>query len=51
VRVARSARDGGAPGVILVAAGSAKAELILEAIRQGLVNELLIDESLAAVLS
>ncbi|PWU21228.1 MAG: hypothetical protein C5B50_02255 [Verrucomicrobia bacterium] len=49
--VAKSARSGGAPGVILVAAGKAKADMVREIVRQGLVNVLLIDLSLGTALS
>ncbi|HRT07775.1 MAG TPA: hypothetical protein P5233_05230 [Candidatus Paceibacterota bacterium] len=49
-RVARAAKPNGAPGVIVLAAGAAKADMILEIVRLGLVNELLIDATLAAAL-
>jgi len=45
-RIARGASEKGGPGAILIAFGSAKAELILEAARRGLVNQLFVDESL-----
>jgi hypothetical protein len=47
-RVANAAQPGKRPGVILVARGDAKAGLILEAIRRGLVNTLLVDSDLVA---
>ena len=49
-RVAANASPNGFPGIILVAAGPAKAEMLKEVVRQGLVNELLIDSTLAAAL-
>ncbi len=49
-RVAREARAGGAPGIILLAAGPAKAEMVLEIVARGLVNELLLDSSLGTEL-
>jgi DNA-binding transcriptional regulator LsrR (DeoR family) len=45
--VANRARDQGSPGMILVAYGEAKAELFCEIVRRGLVNEGIIDASLA----
>ena len=49
-RVAKSARPGRAPGVIVAAYGEAKAELVNEIIKRGYVNELVIDPSLADAL-
>ncbi len=49
-RVARAAKAGGAPGIILLAAGRAKAEMVAEIVRQGLVNQLLLDSSLTNAL-
>lgn len=48
--VAKAAVPGQRVGVILVARGTPKAELILEIVRRGLVNTLLIDEELARYL-
>ncbi|MGD0259318.1 MAG: hypothetical protein ABSD29_05765 [Verrucomicrobiota bacterium] len=48
--VARNAQPAGAPGIILVAAGPAKAEMVREIVRKGFVNELLIDSSLSTAL-
>lgn len=48
--VARKATPQGLPGIILVAIGAAKAEMIDEILRRGFVNELLIDEDLALAL-
>jgi DNA-binding transcriptional regulator LsrR (DeoR family) len=50
VNVAKNAKPGGAPGVILVAAGLAKVEMVRELVRRGFVNQLLIDTSLAKAL-
>jgi hypothetical protein len=48
IRVARAAQPGKRPGVIVVARGEDKAGLILEVIRRGLVNTLLLDSALVA---
>jgi len=48
--VAGKGSPDGPPGIILVAAGAAKAEMVLEIIRRGYVNELLIDTDLATAL-
>jgi DNA-binding transcriptional regulator LsrR (DeoR family) len=48
--VARKAKASRAPGVIILAAGPAKAAMVKEIVRRGLVNELLIDATLAAAL-
>jgi len=45
--VARNAKPDGIPGVILVAASAAKAEMTRALVERGLVNELLIDSALA----
>jgi len=50
VNVARGAKPGGAPGVIVVAAGPAKAEMVRQIVKRGFVNELLIDSSLGKAL-
>jgi hypothetical protein len=49
-KVAGNAKPSGAPGVILIAAGASKAAMIMELVKRGFVNELLIDSSLAAAL-
>lgn len=46
-RVAKEAAPGNAPGVIVIAKGKAKADLIIEIIRRGYVNEIIVDEELA----
>jgi hypothetical protein len=46
IRVANAAQRGKRPGVILVARGAAKAGLVTETIRRGLVNTLLLDSDL-----
>ncbi|HEY6137685.1 MAG TPA: hypothetical protein VI670_07975 [Thermoanaerobaculia bacterium] len=46
-RIAADAVRNGRPGVIVAAIGSSKAEIVLEVVRLGLVNELIIDHALA----
>ncbi len=48
--VARQASSEGAPGVILVVAGAAKAPMVWELVRRGFVNQLLIESTLASAL-
>jgi DNA-binding transcriptional regulator LsrR (DeoR family) len=48
--VARNATAGGSPGIILLAAGPAKADMVRELVRLGLVNEILVDLSLGKAL-
>ncbi len=48
--VARKAAPGKAPGVIVVAYGRWKEEMVKECIRRGLVNQLIVDPSLAEAL-
>jgi len=47
-RVARNAEPDGAPGIILVAAGASKAEMVVELVKRGFVNEILIDSNLSS---
>jgi hypothetical protein len=49
-RVAGDAKQSGAPGIILLAGGGAKAEMVAEIVRLGLVNVLLLDSYLANAL-
>ncbi|HOX55995.1 MAG TPA: hypothetical protein P5205_03055 [Candidatus Paceibacterota bacterium] len=49
-RVAREAKLNGPPGIILLAGGVGKAEMVAEIVRLGLVNSLLLDSSLAKAL-
>ena len=51
LRIARQADRTGRPGVILVALGSDRAEIVAEAVRRGLVNELIVDRQLANALT
>jgi len=51
INVARRAKSGGAPGVILVAAGAAKAEMVQQIVKRGYANQLLIDSSLGSALA
>jgi DNA-binding transcriptional regulator LsrR (DeoR family) len=50
-RVARQAARSNRPGVILVSIGDDRAEIVAEAVRYGLVNELIIDRHLADALT
>lgn len=50
VERAGGSRNSGVPGVVLVALGSNKAEIVLQSILAGLVNELFIDHDLATQL-
>jgi DNA-binding transcriptional regulator LsrR (DeoR family) len=51
-RIARQASRSTRPGIIVVAMGDAdRAEIIAEAVRHGLVNELIIDRTLAEALT
>jgi hypothetical protein len=49
-RIARAARPNGAPGIILIAAGPAKADMVWQIIKLGWANEILIESGLAAAL-
>jgi DNA-binding transcriptional regulator LsrR (DeoR family) len=49
-RIARQAGEHQHPGMIVVAFGARKAEVVLEALSQGYVNELIIDSTLAETL-
>lgn len=50
-RIAGQAKDLGRPGVIVVAAGENKKAIVFELVKQKLVNELIVDQSLAAALA
>jgi DNA-binding transcriptional regulator LsrR (DeoR family) len=51
-RCARAATGGeGRAGVIVLAVGRSKAEVVLECVRGGLVNELIVDHDLAQALA
>jgi len=49
-RIARQAAHSERPGVIVVAIGASKKEIVLEVVQRGLVNELIIDHDLARAL-
>jgi DNA-binding transcriptional regulator LsrR (DeoR family) len=48
---ARRASAAGRPGVIILAVGRFKAEVVRESVRRGLVNELIVDQDLAGELA
>jgi DNA-binding transcriptional regulator LsrR (DeoR family) len=50
-RIARQANGARRPGVIVVGVGADRAEIIAEAVRWGLVNELIVDRPLAEALT
>ncbi len=49
-RISKMARDRGPTGVIIIARGASKAPLLMKAVRQGLVNHLIVDEELGAAI-
>ena len=44
---AKRARQTGSPGVILPVLGHSKARIVIEVVRRGLVNELILDHDIA----
>jgi len=46
VRIARAAKKNGAPGIVVIASGATKGELLHAAIQRGLVNHLVVNELL-----